>query len=244
MKEHLMKRGHPYHIINHTLSRLYSPSNNKKCEKENITFVHTHNPNVKFNKRKISTIMNDVKDPNLKKIFDNKNVLSTTRQPPSLRSLFTKSKFELHKQDEQKQNIENGIFSCGDERCFLHKLNYVPQCNSFDFISKGKLQTWEIRRTFTCNSKNVIYMMTCRGCNKLYIGETGNFRKRMNNAKTDIKYYADATVPYAKHIHYCSKLIEPYFHAYPIMYQKEPTERKFKEWRLIKQFKPPLNEKN
>ena len=85
--------------------------------------------------------------------------------------------------------------------------------------------------------------MKCKNCQQTYIGETEDLRKRMNNAKKDIRNPKNATVPYAIHINKCSKLIEPYFHVYPILYENDGMLRKYKKWQYIKQFKPQLNQK-
>ena len=85
--------------------------------------------------------------------------------------------------------------------------------------------------------------MICAGCNATYIGETNDFRFRMNNAKKDIRKPTETTVPYASHINKCTNLIEPYFKAYPLLYENDTMQRKFKEWRLIKKYSPPLNKK-
>ena len=37
---------------------------------------------------------------------------------------------------------------------------------------KKEQETYDIRGSFTCQSRNVVYLLTCSICNKRYIGET------------------------------------------------------------------------
>jgi hypothetical protein len=41
--------------------------------------------------------------------------------------------------------------------------------------------TWDIRGDFNCNSINCVYLAICNICDMRYVGETFNFRDRMNN---------------------------------------------------------------
>ena len=70
--------------------------------------------------------------------------------------------------------------------------------------------------------------MKCSGCNEIYIGETSNLRFRINNAKKDIINPIQSSVHYALHIKNCTKLIEPYFKIYLLMYENDSLLRKFK----------------
>ena len=46
---------------------------------------------------------------------------------------------------------------------------------------------YNILQKLNCNSKNVIYLLTCKVCDIQYVGETGTrFRERMNNHKSAI----------------------------------------------------------
>ena len=63
--------------------------------------------------------------------------------------------------------------------------------NSDKFSNMGKTRTYDLRKgTLHCNSKNVVYLMTCKTCNKQYIGSTTTrFRERINNYKTKFRQY-------------------------------------------------------
>ena len=86
-------------------------------------------------------------------------------------------------------------------------------------------------------------MLICTKCEQTYIGETQDFRDRTNNAKSNIRHQENSTVPYSKHFAECSNMKEPFFYCFPFFYENDTMFRKFKEWRLIKRFKPALNKK-
>ena len=87
--------------------------------------------------------------------------------------------------------------------------------------------------------------MRCEGCKKLYIGETSNFRSRVNLHKSHIKNKGGLFVN--KHISQCndniSKDIKYVFKIMPFFKVKQDDEkiRKEKESYFISKFKPELN---
>ena len=59
----------------------------------------------------------------------------------------------------------------------------------------------EIEGRMDCNSKNVIYVIECNRCNKLYVGETRNsLKSRLQRHISDIRTYKNTTV--ADHFNY------------------------------------------
>ena len=48
--------------------------------------------------------------------------------------------------------------------------DYLPECTHITF--KGSTEPFEIRHHFTCDTRNVIYALTCQGCGDNYIGKT------------------------------------------------------------------------
>jgi len=46
-----------------------------------------------------------------------------------------------------------------------------------------------------CNSANIIYLVNCTKCNKLYVGETKRqLKDRLNNHRSDIKLFKNTTI--------------------------------------------------
>ena len=55
LKSCLIQRGHPEEVLNFTMSKLFSPTVKNQDESIDIvTFIHTYNPNIKFNKNIIN----------------------------------------------------------------------------------------------------------------------------------------------------------------------------------------------
>ena len=64
---------------------------------------------------------------------------------------------------------------CTQPRCGL--CIHLLEGNTFKFNCGVN---FKVHEDMTCEVKNVIYVMKCRGCGEEYIGETGNFlRKRV-----------------------------------------------------------------
>lgn len=56
-----------------------------------------------------------------------------------------------------------------------------------NFTSTATKQTFRVRHTFSCNSRNVVYLITCKKCKKQYTGMTTNtLRERVNHHRTTI----------------------------------------------------------
>ena len=91
LKSCLIQRGHPEEVLNFTMSKLFSPTVKNQDESIDIvTFIHTYNPNVKFNKNIINERLNNFSDRSLKDTFLNKKPLVATRQGKNLQTLLTK----------------------------------------------------------------------------------------------------------------------------------------------------------
>lgn len=241
LKNHLKARGHPTETVNETLLKLYSPSFTNTDTTKSIVFIRTFNPSIKFKKAVFTQSIHNFEERSLQTTFKDKNILFSTRQGRNLKKLLTKARFDPMTTRVKPKEPEIGLFACSDKRCTIHTLGYIQPCKFFTFKHKAKTTTWTFNRRFDCNSKNVIYLLICRGCEAIYIGETSNLRLRHNNAKKDIRGPLKATVPYAGHINRCSQLTEPFYFLYPLFYESCPMKRKFKEWRFINRFCPQLN---
>ena len=86
-----------------------------------------------------------------------------------------------------------------DKRCQLCTEDYLKIADKI-FSLAGRL-LFTIKYNFTCKSKNILHYMVCTICGEDYVGQTKDFRKRMNNHKSDIigTPNADTLI----HVHYC-----------------------------------------
>ena len=57
--------------------------------------------------------------------------------------------------------------------------------NTFKCIVTGK--SYKVNGSLNCNTKNVIYLITCKNCSEQYVGSAINFKERFRIHKNDIK---------------------------------------------------------
>jgi len=111
----------------------------------------------------------------------------TFRNSKTLRDYLVRSKLSSSNQEEK------GVFKCGRSNCQvcpLFKLGNV-------FESTNSRETYVINFKFGCNSENVIYLLTCKVCQKQYVGSTiTKFRLRLNQYKSNLRLYAEIYYSY------------------------------------------------
>ena len=82
-------------------------------------------------------------------------------------------------------NLPHGTHSCGSSRCQICKSHTISE----PFIkSNTNSSVFPIKHHITCNSKNVIYVISCSKCGVQYTGQTTtSLRIRFNNHKSSIR---------------------------------------------------------
>ena len=103
---------------------------------------------------------------------------------------------------------------------------------------------FKVHEDMTCEVKNVIYVMKCRGCGEECIGETGNFlRKRVTVHNQQIRDPRTRMLRVSGHIDECASHLNPKYHIFPFykMYSESTSLRKAKEEYFINILKPKLN---
>ena len=76
------------------------------------------------------------------------------------------------------------------------------------FTSNFTGKTFDIQYNLDCNSNNVVYLISCKSCDKQYVGSaTTKFRLRFNNHKSRMRRHA-GLVPEDRHV---GDLIYSYF---------------------------------
>ena len=87
--------------------------------------------------------------------------------------------------------------------------------------------------------RNVIYALFCNNCGKSYIGESVNFRPRMNGHRNKSSGAVYANVEVSRHFVHCGQG----FKSCPIFKVREESKiaRLVIEDKLIKLLKPDLN---
>ena len=81
--------------------------------------------------------------------------------------------------------ILTGLFLCSN--CVYHKAGYIIPCSSFSFkLTNGKTITWTYKNYFSCDSKDVIYILICKTCDNFYPEKTQDFKQRTAKHKSDV----------------------------------------------------------
>ena len=89
----------------------------------------------------------------------------------------------------------------------------------------------------SCDVKNVIYVMKCRGCGEEYIGETGNLlRQRVLIDNQQIRDPSTRMLKVRENISYCANAMTPkydIFFPFYKMYSDSTTLRRAKKTLFI-----------
>ena len=239
LKSLLTRRDHPISTINYSFLKLYQPKVNPDCS-DVVIFTSTFNPNHQYDRKIVTNLFEDINSDRMNKAFGRSKIITSTRQPKSLRNILIQSKYTSSKKPVVYK--EFGLFNCN--KCIYHETGYINHCSVFRF-GKSNTFSWRYSRYFDCDAKNVIYVLKCFNCWQFYIGETGVLKSRISKHKSDVNHPDNS---YCKklmlHLRNCFQLQEPYFNIYPIYYVDNQARRRFIEKRFIKYFQPSLNSDN
>ena len=238
LKVFLTKRKYPLKLIEDAIEKVHCldrstllRNHNTSEESDIIPYVTTFNPNnpeIYPTIEQFKPILQ--RNHELHETFKDKVFLKSKRQPPNLKRLLTKARFTNKPKEDYK------VSKCNEPRCGLCK--YISEGPSANF--KGKV--FKVNDDMSCKSKNVIYVIQCRGCNEQYIGETVNLRNRITLHNQHIRHAELRKIPVSGHIADCSDQDPKYF-VFPFYQMKTESimKRKEKEKYFIRTFLPKLN---
>ena len=98
--------------------------------------------------------------------------INSKRQPSSLKRILIRARFVFQKSNPNDPKITK----CTSTSCGICP-NLKHNINSIKFNQSGV--HFKITIKMTCEVKDVIYVVTCSGCGKQYIGETEYLRDRV-----------------------------------------------------------------
>ena len=171
LKTMLISRDYNRNIINSAFDKVLKLDRTnllkKRVKKQNnrVVLSVTFNPKLPS----LSNIIKKhwvtlTKDPSMAKIFKQPPMIAF-KQPPNLRNILCHAKLPPKRQNIRKQT---GIKPCN------RPCNLCPYIlPSKTFCSSQTKEKFEMKGTFNCNTKGVIYLTSCTLCNKQYIGQTG-----------------------------------------------------------------------
>ena len=112
-------------------------------------------------------------DLDLKEIFPRKSITTVYRRQKNFREMLAPCSYP------KSVNIITPSNSCDICKQYL-----VAERK---FTSKVASKTYSIKGDLSCNSKNVIYLITCDKCKDEYVGSAVDFKPCFRVCKSDIK---------------------------------------------------------
>ena len=145
-------------------------------------FVTTFNPNLPDVGRIIRKHLAILEsNPKIKELFPPNSIIASFRRSKNLKELLAPSRYGPNTEREEAVEV-GGCFKCKRTRCDLCH-NFLVESNSFLSFQTGK--SYKIRPKLSCDSKNIIYLASCKKCRLQYIGSTTtDFRVRFRNHKS------------------------------------------------------------
>ena len=131
------------------------------------------------------------------------------------------------------------ITKCNRPNCGV--CDYSMTDNEFLFTC-GK--TFKVKTTMSCDAKNIIYVIKCKGCDEEYMGETGDtLRHRLTVHRQQIRDARVRILYVSNHIANCARFQPVKFSILPLYKMQTDcvSARKMKEKHFISLFKPKLN---
>jgi hypothetical protein len=134
-------------------------------------------------------------DTKTKSIFENERPQVVFKRGITLGNLLTSTRCHIANEDVDSETTD--ILKSLERENYAFKVTPCkrPLCKCCDHIQStsafydiDRTRCFSIADTFNCNSKDVIYVISCLKCNKLYVGQTARMIKdRLNNHRSDIK---------------------------------------------------------
>ena len=238
----LLKAGYPPSLIKAAANKFRTINPTELWEKVDkkdedlLVFVQTNNPrNPKIYGELLKSV-NFLKSTNkYGSIFRGVKVIKSERQCSNLKSLLVHSNIS-------KNNITNGTKKCCKKRCGTCR--YLLETQTTKFLrANHKLKTFKIRKHFQCSSRNLIYKITCNGCQEYYVGMTKKLRSRVSGHKSSLFNSNYRLQKLHKHIHDCAKKQKIPFSIVPFYKCKRDSTivRLATESYFIRKLRPLLN---
>ena len=237
LRERLLTKNYPSYVIDQGIEkarRLKDNDINTPTTKSQtgIVAVSTHNPN---NTNMGQLVQETIKvldtSPKMRPIMENNTITFAKRQPKNLKGLLSKAAFHL-----DGNNNAPRITKCGHtcETCKSIKDGPTVHFKATD-------STFTVKRNMNCESRNVIYLITCSGCGEQYIGETGTpLKTRMTTHRQQIRDPETRKIAVSGHIAQCGQgkfTVSPFYK----MDTDSQDLRRSKEHYFINKYKPKLN---
>ena len=185
----LVNRGYKQEVVSQQIHRVDAIDREtllikhpKQNNIETLTLILTYHPALK-NVHEIlhKAHRHTLKSPRLQYVLPTPPRVAF-RNDKSLKDKLVRSKLK------NPNRRDPGNYKCGSNLCQI--CNIISLEN--EFTDRHRSKTYKINFDFDCNSQCVIYLITCKVCQKQYVGSTiTTFRKRFNQYKSNIKLYSE-----------------------------------------------------
>ena len=144
-----------------------------------VTTHHPQMPKVHSVPTKHANVLSD--SDRMSKVLPNRPLLAL-RRPPNLGNRLIKTRPRPSQSDQP--SLPEGTHKCGNARCQICPKHLVTGSS---VISKSTSITYYTKGHINCNSKRVIYLISCSVCGLQYVGQTvTKLRERFNGHKSGI----------------------------------------------------------
>ena len=170
---------------NKEISREKAREPKKKVQSNRVIFSTKFNPrgpNVKEIVKKHLPIIEEAES--LKDVLKDKSILVANKKENNLSNLLLRSDPYQIKPD-LLNNQPSGYRKCDRRKCDSCQ-NFVIETTSIKSFATGRV--YQMRRSSTCNTPNVIYVAICQSCGKQGVGSTTAWKPRLSNYKSHIKH--------------------------------------------------------
>lgn len=162
-----------------------NPTNN--IHSSHIFPIITHYDNISQQLNRY--IRSQLKD---NEVFENVTMVSAYKNHKSFKNILTSGKISHPRTDFIKHT--GTINTCNHPKCACCK----HLDTNLTYTNSSSTKRFHISRNFHCNSTNIIYLIKCKICNKLYVGLTERqLKDRLNNHRSNIQTKKDT--PIARH---------------------------------------------
>ena len=193
MESWFQATGYPKHLVQKEMSKVRfdkENSNTKQSKSKRVTFVVTYHPLLKSLQSLINNHLNILYlDENAKEVLMH-GPMVIFRSSRKLSSYLVRAKL---------YPLERGTVSC---RCHGKRCAVCLNVNETStFTSSVTHETYKINHKSDCNSKCLIYLLTCKQCSKQYVGQTtDDFRFYWNNYKYNNRKYQRSETCMQEHL--------------------------------------------
>ena len=181
MRSWFLKRKYPEKLIDNEMKKVrFFPANlQNKTREKGVPFVVTYHPVL----NSLSKIIRD----NMYPLNMNEEV-GEILSPGPMVSFQSAQKLSSYLVWAKLYPLQRHVSSskCGKRRCEV--CNNVTDTSIFSSTVTG--ETFKISHSLNCDDQCLIYLVTCKQCNKQYTGETTDlFRNRSNNYKGNARKF-------------------------------------------------------